>query len=554
MLRNLRIYYLNMTPRSKFVAVAAFLLVVYFWTFSSLPASNDEIGTNEGGRPSLHQGALQKLQQQQQPHPFEEGEEEYTGFYKDREPVVVAPPVKKQDVSGRKLDLALVVLSSGLFNEGTLKARFDKATELYSQLVSKGRRPYVILLPGDAKEAEDKSVVDQLREKLTCGAFDEEDVMLDETSKDLVSGAVRVGEILGVKRISKVTIVTSDYNVLRTQYIFGTALPSKVEMTFVGVPTEDRETAQKQDNPLFAQAQADLERYGVINVNETFGYHPVRNIPRWRMIEHELEIDLRADKSLLQEPFYMMDYGSNYGYFSLQMAKKFQNGLQVSLEGEAWQEYKGAAGYHKKKMEEMGVTNNVLCNTKTQPTAFKALQASGQVYQYQLCLSIFHWFYMPDRSSFEEALFNHLSNARTTFLELPEARVYTGREGQHAWDWVNRWYAGRDEVTVITDVLQKNGLNTPTQFRVKVLGALMHDNKTIRKMIRVDLLENQPQGDLDTILRAYGCTPDKVFQNTEDEDEDEDVELDDVEDEEMELDEEEDENENEEDEEPENVY
>jgi uncharacterized SAM-binding protein YcdF (DUF218 family) len=465
--------------------------------------------------------------------------------------------VREQDVSGRRLDLAVVVLGSALFNEGTLKARVDKATQVYSQLVSKGRRPYVILLPGDAQEAEDKSVVDQLREKLNCGAFDEQDVMLDETSKDLVSGAVRVATILGEKRISKVTIITSDYNVLRAQYIFGTALPSKVEMTFVGVPTEDRETAQKQDNPLFAQAQADLERYGVINVNETFGYHPVRNIPRWRMIEHELEMDIRADDSLLQEPFYMMDYGSNYGYFSLQMAKKFQNGLQVSLEGEAWQEYKGAAGYHKKKMEEMGVTNNVLCNTKTQPPAFKALRAGGQVYQYQLCLSIFHWFYMPDRPTFEEALFNHLSNARTTFLELPEARVYTGREGQHAWDWVNRWYAGRDEVTVITDVLQKNGLKTPSQFRVKVLGALMHDNKTIRKMIRVDLLESQPQGDLDTILKAYACTPDKVFQNTEEylDDMEEDVELD--EDEEMDEDEDEDEDEEadeDEDEEPENEY
>lgn len=32
----------------------------------------------------------------------------------------------------------------------------------------------------------------------------------------------------------------------------------------------------------------------------------------------------------------IIDYGSNYGYFSLQMAQKFPNATVVSLEGEAW--------------------------------------------------------------------------------------------------------------------------------------------------------------------------------------------------------------------------
>lgn len=71
------------------------------------------------------------------------------------------------------------------------------------------------------------------------------------------------------------------------------------------------------------------------------------------------------------------------------------------------------------------------------------LSRAGQVFDYQLSLSVFHWFVpMNTRDVFEEALSNHLLNARTTFIELPEAMNYTGNEGQHMWKRISVWYEG----------------------------------------------------------------------------------------------------------------
>jgi len=78
-----------------------------------------------------------------------------------------------------------------------------------------------------------------------------------------------------------------------------------------------------------------------------------------------------------------------------------------------------------------------------------------------------------------------------------KARKYDGREGQHAWDWVNKWYNGRTEVQIINDLgfltLFPLFLNSFQffandfliakkylwgQYEVKVLGAIIHDNRT----------------------------------------------------------------------------
>lgn len=56
---------------------------------------------------------------------------------------------------------------------------------------------------------------------------------------------------------------------------------------------------------------------------------------------------------------------------------------------------------------------------------------------------------MPTRDDFEVALANHLVNSYTTFLELPEAKIYIGKEGQHAWKQTNIWFHGRNETAII---------------------------------------------------------------------------------------------------------
>ncbi len=54
------------------------------------------------------------------------------------------------------------------------------------------------------------------------------------------------------------------------------------------------------------------------------------------MIERELEGDINENKISTSDVVTAVDYGSNYGYFSLHMAQKFRKGTVVSLEGEAY--------------------------------------------------------------------------------------------------------------------------------------------------------------------------------------------------------------------------
>lgn len=62
-----------------------------------------------------------------------------------------------------------------------------------------------------------------------------------------------------------------------------------------------------------------------------------RNLPRWHMIEREINDDLRSSpRDANGKGMIMVDYGSNYGYFSMQLAQKFPKGTVFSLEGEAW--------------------------------------------------------------------------------------------------------------------------------------------------------------------------------------------------------------------------
>lgn len=43
---------------------------------------------------------------------------------------------------------------------------------------------------------------------------------------------------------------------------------------------------------------------------------------------------------------------------------------------------------------------------------------------------------------------------------------------------------------------------------IKILGALMHDNETVRKVIRVNVEKNKdkPNIDVDKVLDIFGCT------------------------------------------------
>eukprot|EP01102_Stenamoeba_stenopodia_P022037 TRINITY_DN9045_c0_g1_i2.p1 TRINITY_DN9045_c0_g1~~TRINITY_DN9045_c0_g1_i2.p1 ORF type:complete len:416 (-),score=72.63 TRINITY_DN9045_c0_g1_i2:15-1217(-) len=384
-----------------------------------------------------------------------------------------------------------------------MKDRVDKATELYYELAKDKIHPYVILSGkgkgGDYVEAE------VMKEIAICGGVLEEDILVETKSTSTVENAIFTSNLTESKNMNTIYVVTSDYHILRSQYIFNTIVPSKVELRFRASITKpaQRVDGWKHEYQNFVSTEGELKAKQIINTTDSYGYHPIRNLPRWKMIEHEIENDLRIDPSLKnrdQSELVMVDYGSNHGYFSLQLAQKFPNGIVVSLEGEAVSEYKSAASVHKEKMEELQVKNNVLCKTRAQPDSFARLFDQKQVFHYQLCLSVFHWFKMPTKEDFEEALYHLLSNARTTFIELPEARLYHGREGQHAWDSVNKWYSGRTEVEIIHDIGKKYRWN---HYEVTVLGGISHDNRTVRKLLRVDVIDNHANATLETVLECY---------------------------------------------------
>lgn len=70
--------------------------------------------------------------------------------------------------------------------------------------------------------------------------------------------------------------------------------------------------------------------YGMQQIWETPKiYQANRNLPKWQMINRELENDKRA--SLAPTEMIFADYGNNYGFFSLKLA---QMGAVISLEGE----------------------------------------------------------------------------------------------------------------------------------------------------------------------------------------------------------------------------
>eukprot|EP00708_Paratrimastix_pyriformis_P001432 EC839678.1.p2 GENE.EC839678.1~~EC839678.1.p2 ORF type:complete len:233 (-),score=77.63 EC839678.1:71-769(-) len=186
------------------------------------------------------------------------------------------------------------------------------------------------------------------------------------------------------------------------------------------------------------------------------------------------------------------DYGSNYGFFSTQLASMMQQqGLVFSMEGEALGEYNGALRWHREHIKSKGLKNNYICETFFDQTMFHAMRRQRLMFDVQFSLSVFHWLEMPTQESFETALADHLSNARVTFIELPQFRHYEGSERQHHWWLVNIWYEGaKSVVDVVSRVAEKAHLHVA----IRVLGTNLHENKTVRQVLRVDLLSPPAQG------------------------------------------------------------
>ncbi|EGG13770.1 hypothetical protein DFA_11531 [Cavenderia fasciculata] len=416
-------------------------------------------------------------------------------------------------------DVTIVILGYTLHKDGMpsriLKERVELAVETYSRLKENDNLNPIIVLSGKSKpndfdetEAEYKTEADAMRDIITTTYdIDERDIYMDLRATNTAENANNTLTMMLAKNIVRCIIITSDFHLLRSQYTFQTVFPAQIDLEFYGAETSEkmRKTMGTSERALFESSQKDLMNMGIIET-DVVGYHPFRNVPRWRMIEREIELDARMKRDIGKHPL-CVDYGSNQGYFSTSLAQKLPHSRIMSLEGEKTQEYKSAATIHQETLDELNIKNDFICNTTVRPFMFMELVSQNHVYEYQLCLSIFHWFGMKNREEFDKVLFDFLLNSKTSFLELPESMVYVGPHGhgQHEWQRVNRWYEGRSEEVILEDIRTKYNLN----MSWKVLGAIRHDNGTIRKMIRVDVNPKQdtrdplPFEDLKSIYQCY---------------------------------------------------
>lgn len=216
-----------------------------------------------------------------------------------------------------------------------------------------------------------------------------------------------------------------------------------------------------------------------------WGYHPERMEPRWRAIWRSLAMDgLHGNP---KKAMMMVDWGSNEGYFSVKLGGFFRESSVFSVEAEV-DEYRGVREKHRQSAAREGVSNNVLCAHATSGKEFANLAKLG-VWDIQLSLSVMHWFTYTSHESFLSHLGWLLLGARTTFLELPEARRYGPNTGQTRAESLNVWYGGiTDEVVLVERAIAHvSGKEKGIRFMISNLGPMFHQTGTVRTLLRVDV-------------------------------------------------------------------
>jgi len=171
------------------------------------------------------------------------------------------------------------------------------------------------------------------------------------------------------------------------------------------------------------------------------GYRTNHNVSRLKLITNNIE----------NANFSLVDIGSNYGYFSLSLAKKFANSWVYSVEGSYGTGNEGVFNTEKKHITETkGIqthrqekevhqiyNNSIFCTLLT-AEKLQLLHDHKIVFDYQLSLSVFHWVVHEkfensgDPESIYELLCQHLTLAKTTFLELPDFNQETSMSPAYA--------------------------------------------------------------------------------------------------------------------------
>jgi len=208
--------------------------------------------------------------------------------------------------------------------------------------------------------------------------------------------------------------------------------------------------------------------------SETWGYAPDSLYhDRWTLLEDHLPND----------PFVVVDWGSDAGWFSVRIAGSHPHSSVVSVEAGIMTGGRGLAE-HRSRLEEFGIVNNIVVESLFGPSTFERLWTVPS--DYQLVLSVFHHMgdgfgkYLKTPAEWDNAFCDLIRGSNVTFFEVPNENSPT--ETPHR---VRSWYHGRDVETVITEALARHQVRAS----VELLGETRHGSKGTRKMFKISLDE-----------------------------------------------------------------
>ncbi len=148
-----------------------------------------------------------------------------------------------------------------------------------------------------------------------------------------------------------------------------------------------------------------------------YGYRRKQNIYRLNMMLPSIE----------KNCFKLIDIGSNYGYFSLNLANIFPNSQVFSVEGSYGTGNPENKGFNVQiaMKKRFFLYNNFIYDHLFSDDLIREFNDKSIVFDYQLSLSVFHWIvYLTygnngTSSAIEEMMINHLKMSEVTFIELP---------------------------------------------------------------------------------------------------------------------------------------
>jgi hypothetical protein len=210
---------------------------------------------------------------------------------------------------------------------------------------------------------------------------------------------------------------------------------------------------------------------------ETWGYgQPEMYTDRWRLILPCLE----------GPAFTLVDWGSDAGWFGVQVARAFPDSTVLSIDSGIMSRGAGPLE-HRAQIDRYGLTNDEIVEAFFGPPTFRDLHRVAS--SYQLVLSVFH--HMGDgfgrrlrsTDAWAACFRDLIRGSVTTLIELPDPAG--DRETAHG---LAMWLGDRDVEQAIRDALTEGDVDA----EVTLLGSTEHPHKGVRPLFRVRLRTPPP--------------------------------------------------------------